>query len=252
MLNYIFDIDGTLRNFETKPNIHPELFNYLSKLKSKGSVYVVTGRTYNNFKNFHKELPSPTDGFKEDLFVKIFCEDGHICYKDNSPKVLVNNESLEQLKKIRRFIEKSISDNKYKEDFALPATDLVSEVTITIQGLKKPMLFSYQIENFIEKDKLHLLKVNRLTHNMLSISVKNVNKYSAVKSANIKLSSSTFFCDEKNDLELALNVKKSGGKVVVPKNAVNDIKLIADYISRESYSHGVVDYLSRYLIKSSY
>jgi len=46
MNNFIFDIDGTLRNFEPKPDIHPELFGYLRKLKSKGDIYVVTGRTY--------------------------------------------------------------------------------------------------------------------------------------------------------------------------------------------------------------
>ncbi len=93
--------------------------------------------------------------------------------------------------------------------------------------------------------------MNVLTHNRLSINVIGIGKYSAIDHYPLDLSNSTYFCDENNDLELATKIKGSGGIVVCPSNAIDEIKAISSYASDLPYSYGVVDYLSKYFRKSS-
>lgn len=254
MNNFIFDIDGTLRNFEPKPDIHPELLRCLQKLKLEGEIFVVTGRTYKNFNNFISELSEATseEVQEADLFKTIYCEDGHIYYDQGEPNINIDEASLDQLKKVRTFLNKQIKLKSTDYSINLPHAELISEVTITIQEDSNKMSFIDEVKNYINTNNLNLLQVIRLTHNRFVVNVKGVGKKYAIKSHEISMEESYYFCDEKNDMELAVEIKSRGGKVICPSNAINELKEIADYISEEACSHGVVGYLSKYFKKSSY
>src|SRR3989304_10020188 len=110
MSNFIFDVDGTLRNFELEPDIDPNLYECLSKLNVKNHLYVVTGRSYNNFQIFLNEFKD-VSGDQSDignLFDAIFCEDGHVCYKSDGSDCLVGNIELRQLQKVRSYIRQNV------------------------------------------------------------------------------------------------------------------------------------------------
>ena len=252
MSNFIFDIDGTLRNFELEPDIDPNLCEYLSKLKKNNNLYIVTGRTYNNFKNFVLELSNMTTKKLdvENMFDVVICEDGHLCYNKDGSNCLVDGASVEQLNKIMKFIDVHLNMANKKYDISLPHQDLISEVTITIQELEGRGSFKESLEDFIRQNNLDKLRVNTLTHNRLSISVVGVGKHSAIDYYPLNLSDAYYFCDERNDMELAIKIKNAGGNVVCPSNAIDEIKDIANYVSDLPYSYGIVDYLSRYFKKS--
>ena len=253
MSNFIFDIDGTLRNFQPEANIDPKLYSKLIKLKEKNRLFAVTGRTFNNFRNFLVEL-SLTTGEKErlnDLFEVIFCEDGHLYYNTVTKKCLVGIKALNQLKKVRTYVHRHYRKFVSKYSIDLSQKDLVGEIIITIQAKEDKTIFGVILDKYIREHKLDMLRVNALTHGRLSVSVSGVGKRTAIESYPIDLSDTYFFCDEKNDLELAIKVKKSGGKIICPDNAIGELKNIADYVSKEPYSYGVVDFLSRYFKNSS-
>jgi len=253
MSNFIFDIDGTLRNFEPKPNINPDLYKYLLKLKERNSLYVVTGRTYKNYKNFLLELSQTmTEAVEVDtLFDAIFCEDGHICYNNDGSNCLIDQIARAQLNKTRFYVNKYLDKVNKKYHIALPHKDLVSEITITIQEREGKNSFKRSLDAFIKKNKVDKLQVNVLTHNRLSVSVIGIGKHSAIEHYPLDLSNSSYFCDERNDLELAKRIKAVSGIVICPSNAIDEIKTISDYVSDLPYSYGVVDYLSKYFKKSS-
>jgi len=252
MSNFIFDIDGTLRNFESKPNIDPSLYKYLSILNRKNSLYVVTGRTYKNFKKFLLELSKTTDKATQidSLFDTIFCEDGHICYNNDGSNCLIDQTALEQLNKTRLYVNKFLDKMNKVYHIVLPHKDLISEITITIQEREGKASFKKSLDTYINRNKLDRLTVNILTHNRLSVSVIGIGKHSAIGHYPLDLSDSSYFCDERNDLELAKNIKGLGGMVICPINAIDEIKAVSNYVSDLPYSYGVVDYLSKYFKNS--
>lgn len=250
MANFIFDIDGTLRNFEPEPNIDINLLKFLLKIKDEHKLYVVTGKTYKKFSEFNDEfLLDIENGHREDLFDAIFCEDGHIFYESGKKTVLIDKLATEQLKIVKKYLDKHINKTKRRFNFYYP--DFLGEVTIILQEEENSLSFKNKLIDYITRHELHLLKVVQLTHNRLSVSVKNVNKKTALEKYGIDFSNSYYFCDEINDLELALQIKTDGGEVICPSNAVSEIKKIASFISKKPYSYGVVDYLSNIFKNSS-
>ncbi len=108
MSNIIFDIDGTLRNFEKELDVDPTLYKCLLLLKSKHTYYIATGRTYSNYLNFIKELEENNKQTSWDnLFDIVFCEDGHICYKNGRQKLLITKKDSEQIKIVKQYFKKN-------------------------------------------------------------------------------------------------------------------------------------------------
>lgn len=251
MSNFIFDIDGTLRNFEPEANIDPNLLPTLLEIKKNNKLYIVTGRTLKNVNNFLDELLM-TKYHRDCLFEAIICEEGHICYFKNESTVLINkNESL-QLDKVRKFVNMWITDNNDRRFNISPIhEDLSGEITITIQESNGNNSFISEIDRFIVENKLDRLKTNNLTHNRLSVSVIGIGKCSAIENSKLNLADSLFFCDEKNDLDLANKIIAREGSVICPSNAISELKDIATYVSDKPYSYGVVDYLSKCFKKSA-
>lgn len=253
MSNFIFDIDGTLRNFELEPDIDPNLHLYLSRLRVNNHLYAVTGRTYKNFQNFLNELNAVVDNWEiiNSLFEIVFCEDGHLCYKSDSSNCLIGKSELKQIQKVREYVNHQIKKPPYGYYLSYPEKDLLSEIIITVQEKEGALSFKQHLDNYIFENKLNKLIVKELTHKRLSISIKGVGKKSAIGVYNLDLADSYYFCDEENDLELAIKVVKSGGKVVCPSNAIQKIKDIAYFVSRKPFSYGVVDFLSSLFDNSS-
>lgn len=241
MANLIFDIDGTLRNFEKEPNIDPNLVKYLVASQNKNRNIVVTGRTVANLNIFFREINCSAN-----IFSKIYCEDGLINLENGNVAFLANPTELSQLKIARKYIDQIvINTNEFKASY--PDKHLRGDGVIIIQESYDSMPFMKHLTSYLAKNNLLYLNINHLTHNRLSVSVNNISKCSAIKVSQIKLSESYYFCDEKNDLELARLIQESRGKVICPSNAIKEIKRIAHYVSTQPYSFGVVDYLSKIL-----
>lgn len=248
MPDFIFDIDGTLRNFEPEPDIDPDLYGCLLRLKVKNHLYVVTGKSYSNFQIFLNELKSVSSGRGEveNLFEAVFCEDGHVCYKSNGSDCLVGNIELWQLQKVRNYIRQNVEHPPDGYFLSYPENRLMGEITVVLQEKASALSFRQYLDDFISKNNLNRLVIRNLTHNRLSIGVKGVGKKSAIDAYNLNLADSYYFCDEENDLELAKNVIDQGGKVVCPSNAIPEIKEVAYFVSEKPYSYGVVDFLSNH------
>lgn len=252
MSNIIFDIDGTLRNFEKELDIDPTLYKYLLLLKNKHTYYIATGKTYSNYLNFIKELEEndKQTGWGN-LFNIVFCEDGHICYKNDRPKLLITKKDLEQIKIIKQYFKENIKEFENKYFVNCPSRKLIGQATLVIQEQNNCYLFKNILSNFIINNKLDRLTINLLTHNRLSITIKNINKNSAVQAYKLDLTDTFYFCDESNDIKLANTIISAGGKIICPNNAAPELKRVAYYISNKNYSYGVVDFLSSFFCKSS-
>jgi len=238
-MHYLFDIDGTIRNFESEPDIAPNLYQVLTKIKGDHILSVVTGRTYKNYNIFLSEVVSASNCQTNvhKLFENVYCEDGHLLYKKGVPTSLVSFSAQKQIDLMKKYVESL--------NLTYPSPELRGEVVIVIQekeneGSIKPML-----DSFVSENKLTELTVKQLTHNRLSISVKGTDKRAAVEFSGIELSQTVYFCDEQNDLELVKAILKKGGRIVCPSNATEEIKALASYVSAKPHSYGVIDYLSR-------
>lgn len=242
MSSFIFDIDGTLRNIGRNPDIDPLLAHYLKISSKDHKNYIVTGRTYANFLNFVKEIESSID-----IFNSVFCEDGHICYCGRETKLLIAEEAQKQLEIIRRIINDLLISPNNKYGVSSPENHLVGEVVIVMQEAENRPSIAEYLESYIKRNKLTELKINKLTHNRLSVSVLNVDKYSAISSQNINLSDCYYFCDDKNDLNLARHIASANGRIICPSNAIDELKSISSFVSDKSSSYGVVDFLSKIL-----
>lgn len=240
MSNLIFDIDGTLRNIGKNPDIDPLLRHYLVISSKINKNYIVTGRTYANFLNFINEIESSVNIFKS-----VFCEDGHICYSQKETRLLITDEAKRQVLNIRQFIKKFINSSENKYYVTYPEKHLIGEVVTVIQEVEnRPSIVRY-LNNYIKVNRLTELKINKLTHHRLSVSVFDIDKYSAISSQNINLSDSYYFCDDLNDLNLAQHITSANGKIICPSNAIDELKKISTFVSNKPGSYGVVDFLSR-------
>jgi len=241
MSNLIFDIDGTLRNFEKEPNIDPRLVEYITVSQTDNQNIVVTGRTVANLNIFLSEINCSAD-----IFSKIYCEDGLISLENGNVTFLANPVDLNQLEVARKYIDQIVvNTNQFNASY--PDKHLRGDGVIIVQESSDEMPFMKHLTPFLAKNNLVNLSINLLTHNRLSVSVNNISKCSAINISKVNLSESYYFCDEKNDLELARLIKESGGKVICPSNAIEEVKSIAHYVSALPYSYGVVDYLSKIL-----
>ncbi len=99
--------------------------------------------------NFLLELSQSSTGASEasDLFDVIFCEDGHICYNSDGSSCLIDQEALEQLNKMRLYVNKYLDKVNKKYRIALPHEDLISE--ITIQERKGEISFKRFLDSYI-------------------------------------------------------------------------------------------------------
>lgn len=239
MANLIFDIDGTLRNFETEPQFDPELQKYLLISQKRHKNHIVSGRTYSNIQSLFKEMD-----LAEDVFQSISCEDGHICYYNKARRILLNLDELLQLERAKKLAKLSL---KKFPSVSLPDPNLISEVALVLQMKEKRLGFVEHLSAQIIKHNLDKIKVVELTHNRVLIAAKAANKCTAVLSSNIKLADSYYFCDEKNDLELASKINENKGRVICPSNAIPELKKIATYVAQKPYSFGVVEFLRQIL-----
>lgn len=237
-MHYLFDIDGTLRNFESEPDIAPSLYQVLTKIKRDNLLSVVTGRTYNNYNIFLSEvlLASNCQANINELFENVYCEDGHILYRRGVPISLISTQAQKQMDLMRKYIESL--------NLTYPSPELRGEVAIVIQEKENEDSVKTTLETFVSENNLTELTMKQLTHNRLSISVKGINKRVAIELSGIELDKTIYFCDEQNDLELTKVVLEKGGKIVCPSNAIEEIKTIASFVSSKPHSYGVVDYLS--------
>lgn len=241
MSSFIFDIDGTLRNFEKEPDIDPNLVTYLTISQTKHQNIVVTGRTVANLNIFLNEIRCDVD-----MFSKIYCEDGLVSFDNGNITFLINDDDLSQLNNVRTHVNEIINtDNIYSASH--PEQHLVGDGVIVVQEASEDMPFMNYLTSYIVRNNFDNLAINHLTHNRVAVSIKAVNKCSAIKNSKINLQECYYFCDEKNDLPLAQLINVSGGKVICPSNAIDGLKMIADYVSAKPYSFGVVDYLSKIL-----
>ncbi|MBU1129930.1 HAD hydrolase family protein, partial [Patescibacteria group bacterium] len=173
-----------------------------------------------------------------------FCENGHLCYKNDGLNCLIKKNALRQIEKVKKYVDREIKQKSARFCFSYPSSELVGEITVVIQEKEKNRSFKHRLDAFISKNSLDRLVVDELTHNRLSVSVKNINKNSAIEAYGLDLSDCYYFCDEKNDFKLAKTVVNKGGKIVCPANAIEELKNIAYYVSDKPHSYGVLDFLS--------
>lgn len=240
----VFDLDGTLLNSDG--NIEHEEKKYLEALKKKGiRIYIATGRGAEAFVIL-----------KDIIFDAIILCNGMRVYHENKQvhkEKLTREELGEFWNEIKRI---GLKIGVYKQD---EVGEQITAKGEEIEGGRYlynelPEYFDKMFVEVAEYGIVQLIKKKLPKHYYIIytkdgyafIMPEDVSKYSGVKKIltldNIHISNTLVFGDDENDMEL---IKQSGIGVAMV-NALEEVKEIADYVTKSNDDNGI-SYMLQYL-----
>jgi hydroxymethylpyrimidine pyrophosphatase-like HAD family hydrolase len=245
----IFDVDGTLDDKSNGQNPDFAIFSQmLRNLKKAGCIIVfATGRTYLHFEEFYINFSKSQK--IEELVDCLIYEDGHRFLKEGTNFEIGTANSLAQMHQLRNYIANYISTSfqEAKITFCYPEDKYKGETYIILDYFCQYNDSPFDlVENFFNQALDSDLFSVKVLNGYCSVYLREANKASSFLQTGIDLQSKTIFCcDDQNDVKLAQVVKASGGFIVCPQNAINDIKSMSDYISQQPYFYGITEYLNK-------
>jgi Cof subfamily protein (haloacid dehalogenase superfamily) len=271
--NYIFnkdyklmaiDIDGTL--LDKNSQITQSTCDALQKIKEKGiTITFATGRFYPDAIYFAKLL-----GFSCPMILLhgalIQSQDGKVIRKQGLPP-----ESIPILIEIAKkekvpfqifhenflVIEKKSKWNDVYLSFSEIKPVIVPDINQYLKNHKSPFSFIYlgteqrmaKLKKVVEDRLNNTIAIASAHPNLLEIIAPDVSKGRALKELaamkNIPLSQTIAIGDSYNDME----VLKAAGLGVAMGNAPQEVKDIADYITKDNDNDGIAYFVSQYLAR---
>lgn len=261
----VTDLDGTLLNEKRKPS--EETKQYLMNLKRQGYIIVIaTGRMYTS-------ILDATDGA---IFANYLISDTGACtYKISGETIFQNLISKDIVRKILdyynddfRYIDICDKTTIYryskitssKTDFIKIITEKeellknnleVCHISIAMNTNEKVLeLYDKLLQNFPELEVL-MMQDSFKSNKWIEMTVKGCSKYWAIKNLanylNISNEEIIAFGDGLNDIDMIRNC----GYGVAMKNALPEVKKIANDITFLDHNHdGVVEYLKNVIEKA--
>lgn len=258
----VVDLDGTTLNSNHQVSIKTK--EYLQKLKGNGYIIVIaTGRVLRSGINI-------TDG--AEFADYIISSSGGSIYDNLNKKIIYQNEISKEEAEIILSIydddmeyidicnynyyykytvknykgDKTCKVSKTRERF-LDNIDNITHISIIsnngIEGLYKLLQEKVPSLDYVKMQDSFSDKI------WIDIFGKGTSKYNAIKIVaeieNIQNEDIITFGDGRNDIDM---IKKSGTGVAM-KNALKEVKKVADYITESNDEDGIVCFLNKYLEK---
>jgi hypothetical protein len=258
------DIDGTL--LDKNSQITQSTCDALQKIKEKGiTITFATGRFYPDAIYFAKLL-----GFSCPMILLhgalIQSQDGKVIRKQGLPP-----ESIPILIEIAKkekvpfqifhenflVIEKKSKWNDVYLSFSEIKPVIVPDINQYLKNHKSPFSFIYlgteqrmaKLKKVVEDRLNNTIAIASAHPNLLEIIAPDVSKGRALKELaamkNIPLSQTIAIGDSYNDME----VLKAAGLGVAMGNAPQEVKDIADYITKDNDNDGIAYFVSQYLAR---
>ena len=260
----VFDLDGTL--LRSNKTISDRSRIYLKDLKEQGYVTVIaTGRMYESMRDVVKDF---------EFVDYIITDAGATCYDARDSKIIFANPiDFEITKKLEQYYSErcdyidictkakvyTYTKNKRKPtDYYIeiePDWNSIFEKCSDINHISIAMNTNEYVNDLYDKLNKQFLDLNIFimqdsysNKQWIEISKKGVSKYNAISKLaailNINNENIIAFGDGLNDLDMIKNC----GVGVALKNALPEVKELADYVTK--YDHdddGVIEFLKEYL-----
>jgi len=258
------DIDGTL--LDKNSQITQSTCNALQKIKEKGiTITFATGRFYPDAIYFAKLL-----GFSCPMILLhgalIQSQDGKILKKHELPAytvpVLVDIARKEKIPyqifhEDWLVMEKKTKWNDVYLSFSEIKPVIVPDISEYLKNQENPFTFIFlgaqqkmvRLKKIIEEKLNDSIAIACAHPNLLEIIAPNVSKGIALKELaamkNIPLSQTIAIGDSYNDIEML----KVAGLGVAMGNAPQEVKDVADYITKDNDNDGIAYFVSQYLAR---
>lgn len=243
----VVDLDGTILNANN--TVSENTNEYLKKLKDQGYIITIaTGRTY-------KSTLNATNNAE---FANYIISNHGVCTYDqihakNLFKNSVSNKLAEEILKYYnndfRYIDISSENDFYRYPEIDKRTILknckeISRISLAMKNNESVIKLYNELVNKNFKANIILMQDSFDGVKWIDIIPKNCSKYSSIKrladSLNISINEIIAFGDGLNDLEMLKKV----GRGVAMKNALKEVKKVANEITKYDYNHdGVIKYL---------
>ncbi len=249
-----FDLGGTLLN--TNFVCSEKSLDYLEKLKKDGYIIVVaTGKMF-------KSALSATNNAS---FANYVISDNGCCIYNSDTKKFIYKELIPKklINSITRFYDKydyltiCTTNDIYKIDIDNNFINKLNTIVLNCDGIThivinfKDINDIYNIKNSLCSEipelEFFIMQDSFSDNKWLDIYMKKNSKYnSLLKIMNLEnISNDDVICfgDSSNDIEM---LKKCGIGVAM-KNALDEVKEVADYITLSNNEDGVIYFLEKYL-----
>lgn len=241
----VTDLDGTLLNFDRV--LSEKAREYLQGLKNKGYIIVIaTGRTFSSACRVTKNA----------IFANYLITDaGSATYKTDTKEILfqrvISHHDVESILKYWNssfeYIDICDEDNYHKylgPNTSLPNLKDISHISIKMKNDSLTDELFSSIERDFENLTMFVMRDSFKEGKSIEIVPKGVSKYAAVHelAEHLKIPNEQIisFGDSPNDLDMIKNC----GFGVAMKNAVDEVKELADAITYKDYNEdGVIDFL---------
>ncbi len=260
----VFDLDGTL--LTSNKTISERSRTYLKNLKNNGYVLVIaTGRMYESMKDVVKNF---------DFVDYIITDAGATCYSGEDSKIIFSNPiEVETAKKLEQYYSDKCdyidictkekvyqytkNRNKSSDYYIEVESDWNSifEKCSDISHISITMKANEYVKDVYDKLNKQFLDLNIFimqdsysNEQWIEISKKSISKYDAISKLaeilNIANEDIIAFGDGLNDLDMIMNC----GIGVALKNALPEVKNLADYVTEYDHDNdGVIEFLKEYL-----
>lgn len=259
----VLDLDGTI--LDNNGKISKATKEYLNLLKSKGYIITVaTGRIHTSALNateglsFANYVISSQGSYIYDMINKKVVSKNSINnkivkkilenYADNSHYTQIYSEKI-----IYKYTDDSITDCSYRKitkdkGYILDVCKDVFLISIVMKNNAEVMKVYEELSKDSEQLDVILMQNSFSNKKWIDVIPRGCSKYNAIKELNsyslINEQDIIAFGDGLNDIEML----KKCGKGIALKNALYEVKEVADEITRYDNNHdGVIDYLKRNL-----
>jgi hydroxymethylpyrimidine pyrophosphatase-like HAD family hydrolase len=267
-----FDIDGTLKGIDGFPKLLPFV---LHALKQSGwELGICTSRSPRHLDNFLVRFESNFEF--ESLFNSwLILEDGHVIVPpggslDTDSIILTQDNALVEMRAFEELFKlewNAAADDElarkgwgYLKHLNWPAVQLTPHQwrpigTVNIWELGPNVTspdYCGEFENVMQwilevavRQKFHSLEFSEVGNGTLCIGQVGMNKGTGLTYTGIDMSRVIFIGDGYNDVPVARLLRKTGGVVVAVSNAVPELKELADYVTKEPSSYGVLEFVQK-------
>jgi hydroxymethylpyrimidine pyrophosphatase-like HAD family hydrolase len=271
--SFFFDVDGTLKESDTKK--YPERFNpvlpgLLFCLQQLGDVGINTDQSGGELQRFKQSLDYHLPLCKSSFTGPYLLEGGHIVVPAHGSlltdqQLLIDQETVDEITAIYNLLVATI----LIEDEWISLPDLPIDVLLPAkveQGQATKLLFEKgptvddpiykgeyaEIENWLFKKALQagllsqteLLEAGNGTLRIIKTGVNKGSGFNFLNVSGIDLSQVIYSGDQLNEVPAVRTIKEHGGTVVLPSNHHVNLRQYADYISEEPSSDGIVQMFS--------
>lgn len=269
----ITDIDDTIKEnhyvdwSDKRRKIYPSAIVGLYTLMEKNiEVIPVTEQSVNEFRPFANDLNNLV---KATLFQGFIGEGGCVAKIDGRTMIIPTREEIESLRKIKNWLSEKIVPlgddgwgrlpgiNLKTPLIKLPEENEQGEFSVSLWkkgphvGADSKYIELYKmiddfIQSFIDNDPLMKgVTISEAGNGTARIRPTGVDKSYTMKLLSrkgiIKFPDLIYFCDGPNDLALAKEIKSNNGFVVAVSNAIDELKEIADYVTKLPCSKGFAE-----------